>query len=70
MNYDKLIRQIRNSPLLFDSEDDHKIHRILGKALEMRSKRVYAKEPKRVGQYSGMTKQELSLTGTCETDWY
>lgn len=67
MDYDKLIRRLRNDPLLFDSDDDHKIHRILGKALERR--RSSTATPKR-GPYSGLTQKELALSGTCETDWY
>ena len=69
MNYDKIIRQIRNSPLLFDSEDDHKIHRILRKALSMARKRR-EQQPRSVGVYSGLTRQELALSGTCEADWF
>jgi hypothetical protein len=69
MNYDKLIRQIRNSPLLFDSEDDHKIHRILKKALSMNRKRREMETPS-VGIYSGLTKRELAQSGTCEPDWF
>ena len=71
MNYERLIRAIRNSPLLFDSEDDHKIHRILGKALQMRRKERENNPPvKIVGPYSGLTRQELAASGTCEPDWY
>jgi hypothetical protein len=69
MNYDKIIRRIRNSPLLFDSEDDHKIHRILKKALSMSRKRRERATPS-VGIYSGLTRRELARSGTCEPDWY
>ena len=69
MNYERLIRQIRNSPLLFDSDDDHKIHRILGKAQAIRAKRR-VDPPQARGPYSGMTKRELAMSGTCEPDWF
>ena len=69
MNYERLIRQIRNSPLLFDSDDDHKIHRILGKAQHMRAKRR-VNQPQSRGPYSGMTRRELAMSGTCEPDWF
>ena len=69
MDYNKLIRQIRSSPLLFDSEDSHKIHRILRKAIKMRrNERELISESR--GFYSGMTKRELAATGTCEPDWF
>ena len=54
--YDRLIRRIRNDPRLMDTEDDHKIHRILGKALARRAKlRKKYDPPEPVGPYSGMT---------------
>ena len=69
--YDWRIRRLRHNPLLFDSDEDHKIHRILGKALARRRKlREKYEPPAAKGQYSGMTKRELAATGTCETDWF
>ena len=70
MNYDRLVRRIRNSHLLFDTEDDHKIHRILSKALTGLRKERERGPAAPVGPYSGMTRRELARSGTCEPDWY
>jgi hypothetical protein len=70
MDYSKIIRRLRNDPRLFDTDDDHKIHRILGKALQMRRKREYANQSRPVGPYSGLTRAQLAKSGTCETDWF
>jgi hypothetical protein len=67
MDYEKLVRCIRRDPRLFDTEDDHKIHRILGKAV--RHKVAHYGKPN-TGVYSGLTKRELAASGTCETDWF
>lgn len=68
--YDRLIRRIRNDPRLF-TDDDHKVHRILGKALARRRKvRGQLPDPTPRGPYSGMTRRELAATGTCEPDWF
>ena len=69
MDYARLIRNLRRDPRLFDTDDDHKIHRILLKALQIRHKRYLA--PARLtGPYSGLTHDELAASGTCEPDWY
>lgn len=64
-----LLRRIRNSPKLWEP-DTTKIDRVLvkAKARMMRRRGSCAAAP--VGQYSGLTKQELRRSGTCETDWY
>lgn len=74
MNYAKIVRRIRNMDLLFDSDEDHKIHRILRRALEKKVAQQNAEDERtrhqRVGPYSGLTRAELARTGTLETDWY
>lgn len=60
---------MRNDPRLFDTDDDHKFHRIFGKALDMKRKRHVSPVPQ-TGPYSGLTKQQLAASRTCETDWY
>lgn len=69
--YDRLIRRIRNSGVLFHENEAiaDKASRVLGKALDIRAKRRII-EPEKVGPYSGMTKSELAQSGTCETDWF
>lgn len=74
MNYTKIVRRIRNMDLLFDSDDNHKIHRILRKAVTKKVAQQRAEDdarglPKR-GPYSGMTRSELARSGTSEPDWY
>ena len=67
--YDRLIRRLRSDPRLWDK--DGRVSRILGMALERRaSLRKLNSESKIIGPYSGLTKQELRRTVTCETDWY
>jgi hypothetical protein len=63
---DRLIRRLRNDPRLWDEDD--RVYRLLGKALEHRAK-MRRSEPCTVGPYSGLTRQELRQSGTCETDW-
>lgn len=65
--YDRLIRRLRNDPRLWD--DDDRIYNILGKALSRRAK-IRPKEKRVVGPYSGLTRQELRASGTCEPDWF
>lgn len=68
MNYDRAIRRIRNNWEILDSD---KGQRVLGKLLEARRKfREKNDKPEPRGQYSGLTKRELGMSGTCETDWY
>jgi len=67
--YDRLIRRLRNDPRLWDEDD--RVYNILGKALERRMKlRRQSPESRSVGPYSGLTRQELQASGTCETDWF
>ncbi len=68
--YDELIRKLRRHPLLFDGDDDHKIHRLLDKALSVRRKLREIADRREVGRYSGLTADELRRSGTCETDWF
>ena len=67
MNYERLVNRLRSDPRLFTTADDHKIHRILLKAVR---RKVAAYSPTPVGPYSGLTAEELRRSGTCETDWY
>ncbi len=67
MNYENLVRKIRQSPKLF-ADDSVKIDRVLAEA----KRRMLAtrKSETKVGQWSGLTRRELAQSGTCETDWY
>lgn len=70
MNYTKHLRMLRNSDWL-DTDDD----KLYAKAQRVQKKLIRAcekeraKTPLRVGKYSGLTRQELQMSGTCETDW-
>lgn len=69
MNYSKLLRKIRNSPKLW-ADDSAKIERLL---LLVKTKAIaqeQANETREVGPYSGLTRNELRQSGTCETDWF
>lgn len=72
MHYTNLVRRLRNDPRLFDESDEHKIHRILRKAIRRMAieRRVADKRERKVGPYSGLTSRELASSGTCETDWF
>jgi hypothetical protein len=71
MNYERIVRQIRRDPRLFDTPDDHKIHRILRRAITNMIVQRRTGEPREaVGPYSGLTKHELAESRTCEPDWY
>ena len=68
MNYERLVRRIRQDPRLF-AEDSVKIDRVLLKA---KSKMLAhrRRKPEPVGPYSGLTRAELRASRTCEPDWY
>ena len=67
--YDRLIRRIRNSAKLWDEDDIY--YNRLGKLLAARAKwHERHPEPRQVGPYSGLTRHELAMSGTCETDWF
>ena len=71
MNYEKIVRKIRNGDALWSENDiiAEKAYRVLGKAkTKMLAQRVIVSE--KIGQWSGMTRSELSRSGTIETDWY
>jgi hypothetical protein len=63
---DRLIRRLRRDPRLWDA--DGRLGRTLRKALEHRATLRPAAQ-QAVGHYSGLTRQELRQSGTCETDW-
>ena len=66
--YDRLIRKLRRDSRLWDEDD--RVYDILGKALARRRKLRERSATRVVGPYSGLTRQELRQSGTCETDWY
>jgi hypothetical protein len=64
-----IIRRIRNSEQLWEENDIY--HKRLGKLLEAaRNERAKLPDTTPRGPYSGMTRRELAMTGTCEPDWY
>lgn len=68
--YERLLRKLRNDPRLWEEgETGDRISRLIDKA-KTRLSKVRRKMPKQVGPYSGLTKQELRASGTCETDWF
>lgn len=70
--YERLLRKLRHHPLYDGSgRRDDQIYRMIGKAqaLLKREREREARKPA-VGPYSGLTRQELRASGTCETDWY
>ena len=69
---DKVIWKLRTGERgVFCNDDKIADHasRVLGKVLDRRAK-LYGQAKRYVGPYSGLTRQELARTGTCETDWY
>lgn len=72
--YQQLVRRLRNDPRLWDgTEVGDRLHDLLGKALERLSKlreKEAKQQPAKVGPYSGLTREELRQSGTCETDWF
>lgn len=71
MNYSKLVSRIRNKVFDYPPEMDEKVTRVLRKCVAKKiEQRDKAAGPEPKGPYSGLTRRELALTGTCETDWY
>jgi len=68
MNYERLLRRLRTNIFDYTGEQESKADRLL---LKIKNKVIKARKIERiVGPYSGLTKKELNITGTCETDWY
>ena len=67
MNYEKIVRQLRQRIFDYTGEQEKKADRVLSKAIKHKVKQY---PPKPVGIYSGLSKSELRRSGTCETDWF
>lgn len=71
---EKSLRRIRQA--IWDYDDtprEAQAGRVLRylKARKLRGIRIERSiHPLPVGPYSGLTRQELAATGTCETDWF
>lgn len=65
--YERLVRRLRSDPRLWDEDD--RVYNLLGKALE-RLRKLRRQQVHQVGPYSGLTRQELRQSGTCEPDWF
>lgn len=66
--YQRLLRRLRNDPRLWTETDD-RVFNLIGKVLK-RLFKLRQKTAKKVGPYSGLTKNELQTSRTCETDWF
>jgi hypothetical protein len=70
MNYEKLLRQLRQSPKLW-ADNTIKIDRVLSAAKRrMLAQRERQKPEEPVGPYSGLTRGELRQSRTAEPDWF
>lgn len=72
MNYERLLIRLRAHPGLF-SEDDQLSDRIGNLIVEAKGRIIEQRKTEQVrivGPYSGLTRSELVMTGTCEPDWY
>lgn len=79
MNYIRLVCRLRSSNLIdLDpaSQEGKKFERVLLKAIDKKIEQQKREDLERmggrrsVGPYSGLTREELRRTGTCETDWF
>lgn len=69
MNIEMLVRNLRRHPLLWDDgPKGEQVSRLLRKALTRQAATRVASAP--TGPYSGMTRDELRRSRTCEPDWY
>ena len=66
-NSARALRQIRQRIFNYPDHKEEQADRVLA-YLKMRSLRDQCPVP--VGPYSGLTRRELAMTGTCETDWF
>jgi len=67
MNSEQLLRRIRQNVFSYPQSKDNQLTVVI----EYLKLRVARNKPSpTTGKYSGLTARELSLTGTCETDWY
>lgn len=68
---EKALRRMRHKIFDYPPEQEARADRVLAylKTRVMRQRRD-ARLNAPVGPYSGLTRRELAMTGTCETDWY
>lgn len=66
---EELERKLRRIRQQIDDKPELEADLIETKALLLKA-REETPERERVGPYSGLTRRELSKTGTCETDWF
>lgn len=65
--YERLLRRLRNDPRLWD--EDNRVYDLIGKVKE-RLRKARSQQVHQVGPYSGLTRNELRMSGTCEADWF
>ena len=69
MTSEQALRRIRQRIFDYPEDKEAQADRVLA-YLKKRMLRNRTNIIELKGQYSGLTKRELVLTGTCETDWY
>ena len=68
MTSEQALRRIRNRIFDYPEAQADQAMRVLAYLKTRMMRQRERIEP--VGPYSGLTRGELSKTGTCETDWY
>lgn len=69
MNSEQALRRMRQRIFDYPQDKEEQADRVL-LYLKKRMLRNRKNETKATGPYSGLTRNELAKTGTCETDWY
>ncbi len=68
---ERRIRHLRT--IIWDCETEEQEREMDRQLMEAKASLFKAREreePVQVGPFSGLTRRELAMTGTCETDWY
>ena len=69
MTSEQALRRMRARIFDYPETKVNQADRVL-RYLKMRMLRQREDNPPAVGRYSGLTRRELCLSGTCETDWF
>ncbi len=66
MTSEQALRRMRQNIFNYPPEKEAQAQRVL---LYLKKRSLRLRKAPKVGPYSGLTRQELRRSGTCETDW-
>lgn len=68
--YARLSRILDSLAFLVDAENETRLDKLRAKVRAKARSLKGASPIEKTGPFSGLTKRELAMSGTCETDWF